>query len=164
MPGVAPAADYYAFPGSNTATTGCTSTSTNATTGCTLQQAIVAARAPGPDVVHLAAGTFASTSPSGLDTIVATDPQDTDLTIVGAGRGATVVAPAATDEAMSFGPATPSPAGSVEIRDLSVKVPASAGPTASAIVSNLASLTLRNVGIDIAPNASGSGIRRASGR
>ncbi len=132
LPASAPAAELYAAPGAGGA--GCTVPGAP----CSLVAALSAARgAPGADVVNLAAGTYA-------EIISAIGEADTDVTIRGAGIGVTILAAPAVDGPMIQLGAIGT--GTMAIEDLTIDA-TTAGPTAAALRSRLAKLSLTRVRI-----------------
>ena len=131
LPAGAQAAELYAAPGGGGS--GCAV----AAAPCTLNNALAAARsAPGADVLNLASGTY-------VEVVEAASAADTDVTIRGAGIGATIIAAPATDRAMvQLG--FPGSTGSMVIENLTVDA-TSASPTVAALRSRLAKLTLTRV-------------------
>lgn len=129
-PTAASAGDLYAAPG------GAGAAPCAAAAPCTVADAVLAARAaPGADVIHLAAGTYA-------DAVRAAGAADTDLTFAGAGIGATTIAAAPAGDApvMELGAGS----GDMTVRDLTVDA-TGAGTFAAALRSRLTALALLRV-------------------
>ncbi len=130
LPASAHASELFAAPG------GGGPDCANAAAPCSVAAALIAARgSPGADVVNLAAGIYA-------ETITATDPADTDVTLRGAGIRQTVLTAAPADGPMiQLGAGG---AGTMAIEDLTIDGPAS-GINSSALRSRLGRLTLTRV-------------------
>ncbi len=110
---------------------------TNPATPCTVKAALLAARrSTGADTVHLAAGTYP-------EVLSAANEADTDLTLSGAGIGATVLAGGAADEpVVQLG----SGGGTMTVEDLTIDG-GRASPLSPALRSRLTRLAVRRVRI-----------------